>query len=102
MSSRELTADDIVFNYHRYLGLGDFSEAGPSPKLGSLVALPFESITVTDNWTVVMKLKEPRLFALDFILDQYSTWDEPPRGNQETRRRQGLEEPGRHWTLYAD
>ena len=27
MSSRELTADDIVFNYHRYLGLGDFSGA---------------------------------------------------------------------------
>ena len=31
MNGRELTADDVVFNFQRMLGLGDFAEAGPSP-----------------------------------------------------------------------
>ena len=30
MNGRELTAHDIVFNFHRMLGMGDFTEAGPS------------------------------------------------------------------------
>ena len=77
MNGRELTADDIVFNFHRYLGLGSgFTES--SPRLGQLAAIPFESIAATDQWTVVMKLKEPKLFSLDIIVDQYSNWMYPP------------------------
>ena len=30
MNGREFTADDVVFNFHRLLGLGEFAEAGPS------------------------------------------------------------------------
>ena len=30
MNGRELTAHDVEFTFHRMLGLGDFSEAGPS------------------------------------------------------------------------
>ena len=33
MDGREFTADDVVFNFHRLLGLGDFAEAGPSGSL---------------------------------------------------------------------
>ena len=29
MNGREFTADDVVFNFHRLLGLGEFAEAGP-------------------------------------------------------------------------
>ena len=77
MNGRQLTADDIVFNFHRYLGLGSgFTES--SPRLGQLAAIPFESIAATDQWTVVMKLKEPKLFSLDIIVDQYSNWMYPP------------------------
>ena len=78
MNGRELTADDIVFNYHRYLGLGSgFTE--PSPSFMSFVsAVGIESVTATDKWTVVMKLKEPRLFGMDRILDDYAIYMNPP------------------------
>ena len=71
MSGRELTAKDIEYNYHRHLGLGSgFTE--PSPCCAQLLGeLPWESIEATDEWTVVMKLKEPRLDALGTILDGY-------------------------------
>ena len=76
MNGRELTADDIVFNYHRDLGLGSgFTE--PSPFTGLLGALPWESIEATDKWTVVMKLKEPTFAALGAILDGYYSIQPP-------------------------
>ncbi len=78
MNGRELTADDIEYTYHRHMGLGDFTEAtspGPSPK-----DLPWESITATDKYTVVMKLKEPPpAGALSLILGIWShTFIYPP------------------------
>ena len=73
MNGRELTAQDVEFNFHRMLGNKltgtEFSEAEPSPAAGSLGALPLESVTATDTWTVVMKLKEPRLNGLETMLD---------------------------------
>ena len=65
MNGRELTADDIVYNFHRQMGMGSgFTE--PSP-WGFTKNLPFESIVATDNSTVVMKLEQPSLDALNFI-----------------------------------
>ena len=62
MNGRELTAQDIEYNLHRVSALGSgFTE--PSP-LGWIKDLPLESIGATDKWTVVVKLKEPRLDAL--------------------------------------
>ena len=70
MNGRPLTAKDVVYNFHRQLGLGDFTDAGPNPNwpAANLKAIPFESITATDDSTVVMKLKEINLGALGFIL----------------------------------
>ena len=77
MNGRELTAEDIEYNYHRYLGLGSgFTEPGPSA--GRLGGMPWESITATDKWTVVFKLKEPHMWALQDILWNESTWMYPP------------------------
>ena len=82
MNGRELTAEDIEYNYHRHLGNRltgtQFSEADPSPGGGDLVALPWESVEATDKWTVVMKLKEPRLRALVSILDWNNMAIQPP------------------------
>ena len=80
MNGREFTADDVVFNFHRYLGLGDFTEAGPSVWGGAanFISIPFESVTATDKWTVVMKLKEPQLDALEIILNDPATNILPP------------------------
>ena len=74
MNGRELTAGDVEFNFHRMLGnklTGTrFSEAEPSPAAGALGTLPWESVTATDDSTVVVKLQEPRLRAEQHMLDQ--------------------------------
>ena len=69
MNGRALTAKDIEYNYHRYLGLGSgFTEPAPW-ELSGLKPLPWESITATDERTLVMKLKTPVLPALLTIFD---------------------------------
>ena len=80
MNGRELTADDVEYNFHRMLGLGKFTEAGPTPFGGAArtVSIPFESITATDKWTVVMKLKEPYLPAFQIITLELFSWIMPP------------------------
>ena len=76
MNGRELTAEDIEFNYHRLLGIGSgFSEA--SPHAG--YALPeTESVTATDQGTVVFKLKEIDLTGLARIIDGWISYIYPP------------------------
>ena len=43
MNGRELTADDVVFNFHRYLGLGDFTEADLAPGVALPTSSPYHS-----------------------------------------------------------
>ena len=77
MNGREFTADDMVFNYHRYLGLGSgFTESATNP--GDLGKIGIESVTASDKWTVVFKLERPRLFALKQILQMYWLFIYPP------------------------
>ena len=82
VNGRELTAKDVEHSFHRMLGNKltgtEFSEAEPSPGGGHLVALPWESVEATDKWTVVMKLKEPKILALGYILDWFSMVIQPP------------------------
>ena len=77
MNGRELTADDIVYNFHRTLGLGSgFTE--PSAAYSLLTRVSFESITATDEGTVVFKLKDPHLLTLMVILDDSLAVMYPP------------------------
>ena len=79
MNGRELTADDVEYNFHRMLGLGSgFTEPTPFGAAAPLVSIPFESITATDDSTVVMKLKEPHLPALSEILFGHWVYIMPP------------------------
>ena len=71
-NGRQLTAHDIVYNWHRYLGLGQFAEQGLSPSLGAGYADFYESITAPDDRTVVFKLPQPRLDPLYDIFFQRS------------------------------
>ena len=76
MNGRELTAKDIEYNFHRMTGLGDFSGVGGNYTV--MKTLPWESITATDKYTVVMKMKEPPpLNTLSAILGK-QTWIYPP------------------------
>ena len=78
MNGRELTAKDVEYNFHRVTGMGSgFTE--PSP-MGRWSTLPFESITATDQWTVVMQLKEPDPLrdVLTLILDDHFVYIHGP------------------------
>ncbi len=72
MNGRELTAEDVEYNFHRYLGnklAGTaFSEAEPTPAARNLVALPIESVTATDKYTMVVKLEKPNLSAVKLFI----------------------------------
>ena len=101
MSGRELTAKDIEFNFHRLMGLGSgFTE--PTTFTQILKKVAFESITATDGSTVVFKLNQPHLNALGGYHRRLDRLHVSARGNRATRRRDGLEQPGRHRTLHAD
>ena len=81
MNGRELTAKDIEYNFHRMLGLGKFTEAGAcafGQCVDLLLSIPWESVTATDDWTVVMTLKEPFLAALRYMLVDYFVYIMPP------------------------
>ena len=72
MNGRELDAHDIVWNYHRYLGMGDFTEDGPNAAVGAITwGLEFESVTATDKWTVEIKLAKPGYDVLGKMLRSY-------------------------------
>ena len=60
MNGRELTADDVVYNFNRYRTTDQPSR---------LDELPYESITATDRYTVEVKLQDPRLDALLVLID---------------------------------
>ena len=77
MNGRELTAYDIEYNWHRMLGLGDFTEDGRSPT-GVLAAMPVESVTATDKYTLVFKLSEPYLGVWYEVLINFAFRALPP------------------------
>ena len=87
MNGRELTAKDIEYNFNRYLAMGEFSGAERSPWIRILGIPEWESITATDDSTVVFKLKEPHIWALTYVLWSEMVLDIPPRGNPGTWRR---------------
>ena len=76
MNGRELTAQDVEYNFHRYTGLGSgFTE--PS-QFNSMNAATWESITATDDATVVFKLKAPRNDGLEVIVAHWFHFIMPP------------------------
>ena len=76
MSGRELTAQDVEYNFHRYTGLGSgFTEPNP---FDSMKAATWESITATDDSTVVFRLKAPRNDALLTIIGHWPHFIMPP------------------------
>ena len=77
MNGREMTADDVVYDYHRIIGWGG-GLTEPSPYAYLLKNVAFESITATDKYTVEFKLKETSLAALGGILNGSVSWIYPP------------------------
>ena len=78
MNGRELTAKDIEYNWHRMLGLGSGSSEPAEDVKYTPGLFNVESITATDKWTVVFKLKQPYLGALSDILVVQGSFILPP------------------------
>ncbi len=76
LNGREFTAQDVEYNYHRLTGTGSFSEPPGVTQL--LPALEYESIRATDKYTVVIKLKKPRLDALTVLIEDAYAFMAPP------------------------
>ena len=76
MNGREFTANDMVYNYHRHLGLGSgFTEPAG---IGDLGKVEIESVTASDKYTVVFELARAHFFALKQILHWYTLFMHPP------------------------
>ena len=78
MNGKELTAEDVVFNWHRMMGMGEFAEVGGSPHQGQITAIPFASITATDRYTVVFKTTEAQTDTLRNLVIHHAAWVYPP------------------------
>ena len=76
MNGREFTAQDVVYNFHRYSGSGSgFTEPGAATVIASI---PFESITASDDSTVVFKLTEPKADLPEVLLVNWWVFMLPP------------------------
>ena len=96
MNGRELTADDVVFNFHRYLGLGSgFTEV---PEGVAAVAPPLTNGGITavsaDGNQVIFKLGAPNLDNRQDPADPERRLHLPARGDHGARRRGRLAQPG--------
>ena len=76
MNGRELTAEDVEFTLKRIKGWG--KEGEPSQQF-EIFRMPVESITATDKWTVVVKMKEPSLEAVPSFASGTMAFILPPR-----------------------
>ena len=101
MNGRELTADDIEYNFHRLTGTGS-GFSGPAGYYEHMTNLPWESITATDKWTVVFKLKEPVFGVLTQIIDHHMVYILPPEVIEEHGDVNDWRNVVGTGTLYAD
>ena len=88
MNGREFNADDVVYNFHRLLGIGSgFSK--PTPYTGLGLAMPtVTSVTAPDKYTVVFKASKPSLPMYFEPSDPYNVWS-PIQGGREIVEKYG-------------
>ena len=71
MNGRKMTAQDVEWNFQRYLHLGEAyaDQEGPCCTFKSV---KWDSVTATDDNTVVFKLQEPNIDTLTILFTSYS------------------------------
>ena len=68
VNGRRLTAHDVEYTWQRVLGLSGGEPSADIAGVGDLAKIPFDSITATNDSTVVFKLSQPSLVALRSML----------------------------------
>ena len=72
MNGRLFDAKDVEWNYHRYFGMGEFSEDGPNAAVGGIhYGMDVASVTATDQWTIEIKLNKPDIDMPGKLLNNY-------------------------------
>ena len=71
MNGRKMTAQDVEWNFQRYLHLGEFAEGQEGPCC-TFKSVKWDSVTATDDNTVVFKLQEPNIDTLTILFTSYS------------------------------
>ena len=71
MNGRKMTAQDVEWNFQRYFHLGEFAEGQEGPCC-TFKSVKWESVTATDDNTVVFKLQEPNIDTLTILFTSYS------------------------------
>ena len=77
MNGRKMTAQDVEWNFQRYLHLGEFAEGQDEPCC-TFKSVKWESVTATDDNTVVFRLSEPNIDTLTILFTSYSPHIMPP------------------------
>ena len=67
VNGRELTAYDFEWTWQRNWGFGEFAEAGKAVAQRYFSAVPVESLTATDKYTVVVKTHTALLDTIDWL-----------------------------------
>ena len=67
MNGRELTAKDVEWTWQKHYGMGEFEGQGKNPTYWRFTAAPLESITATDENTVVFQMDSPNLESIEII-----------------------------------
>jgi peptide/nickel transport system substrate-binding protein len=69
VNGRALTAHDVVWTWHRNFGLGEFADMGASQHMARFVeAVPVESVTAPDDYTVVVKTSSFSFVQIEELL----------------------------------
>ena len=67
MNGRRLNAGDVVWTWQKHYGLGEFEGQGKNPTYWRFTAAPLETVTATDENTVVFQMDSPNLESIEII-----------------------------------
>ena len=75
VDGRELTAGDVLYNFHRILSIGDHNI---DHLVYDINQVEFVSVAARGRYEVVFELEEPSVDAARMIFDGWSSWIYPP------------------------
>lgn len=73
VNGRELDAYDVEISLQRAMGYGKFSSLGASPYAHMVKSAMLASVEARDQWTVVVKVKQPSLLSLSALY--WQSWE---------------------------
>jgi len=67
MNGRALTAKDVEWTFQKHYGIGAFEGQGKNETWWRFTSAPLESVTATDDYTVVFQMESPTLESIEIL-----------------------------------